>query len=364
MSRIDFLKTDTAFIKISDKEYHSDKEAVGSSTLKSMMDNPLKGWLEHKNKIEVKQTDALVMGSLIHTLILEPEEFNNRFAIAPDNYKQPSDEMLDKIGDKKVAPYPLEVLTPKGSLSTAKVKKELIEELDSDEDIIYLTPNELANYSYYITNKDKYIISQEMLDNCKTVAQKAIDYKFHITSPNGEVISFDIDKLKTYNIFYPEYVFYAYIHPHTLETSLTPKEDFIKCKCKPDFLVGLDIENKIFACYDLKTAETAGANEIAVKGAGRYYHLQEALYTKILEANGLKIYKFRFLVVGKQEWATAQEYEYDRVAKDLGLDHLRKALKQFKKAKEGVIKEGVFDIETGEYQLEPVVTVPTYMFYK
>jgi len=324
-----------------------------------MLDNPIKGYKEHTGEIEVKETEALILGSLIHTLVLEPHEFDNRYIVA-DDFKMPSEDTLIKVEGREVAMYPKEVLTSTGKLSTAKAKLPIIEELDKDEEIAYLTPNEYASYILYKENMDKKFITQEMLDFANDVATKARDYTFHITA-DGTTHSFTFSFLEKEGLVQYEKAFYFWIDKDTLEVSPEPKEGFIKAKIKPDMLV--KVAPNTYVVYDLKTAQTAGKDEIALNGAKRYWHLQEALYTLGLEAHGLNVFKFRFLIVGKNEWSTAQEYEYDIPTKDLGKEHLSKALKLFDKAQKGELKETVFDPATNEYDLEPTVTAPSWLFY-
>ena len=86
------------------------------SALKAFKDSP-NDFIQYKFR-EKKQTDAMAFGSLVHCLILEPQEFENRYAILEDfdiccqiggakpratkAYKEWKEVFLMDIGDKIV----------------------------------------------------------------------------------------------------------------------------------------------------------------------------------------------------------------------------------------------------------------------
>jgi len=63
----------------SNEFYHSQKEYVSSSTLKSVA----KRSVFHHINSEMKETEALLVGSAFHTLVLEPHLFDEEFFVMP-----------------------------------------------------------------------------------------------------------------------------------------------------------------------------------------------------------------------------------------------------------------------------------------
>lgn len=74
--------------KIDDKDYFTDKDHLSKSWLDMINKSPahLKTYLD--NISNHKPTDAMIVGSMIHTYILEYDDFYNRYAISPDFNKR------------------------------------------------------------------------------------------------------------------------------------------------------------------------------------------------------------------------------------------------------------------------------------
>lgn len=60
---------------LTNAEYRSKKEFLSSSDIKTLLENPY----NFKNEIVREQTDNLILGSLIHTLILEPNVYERDY---------------------------------------------------------------------------------------------------------------------------------------------------------------------------------------------------------------------------------------------------------------------------------------------
>lgn len=67
-------------MKLTNKEYHKRSE-IGCSDLKLLIDSPYK--FLHKDEIR-EETTSMLIGSLVHKLILEPEDFDYEYVIAPE----------------------------------------------------------------------------------------------------------------------------------------------------------------------------------------------------------------------------------------------------------------------------------------
>ena len=78
---VEIEKKETGFIDISNEEYHGSGK-MGVSKLKVMIDNAKEFYHKYVTKdMEQKQTDALIVGSLHHTLVLEPHKFDEEYTI-------------------------------------------------------------------------------------------------------------------------------------------------------------------------------------------------------------------------------------------------------------------------------------------
>jgi len=67
----------------SNEDYHADKTAVSSTTLKQILDSPWAFLAAHTNKFKRVESDAFRIGSAIHMAILEPEKFKSCYVISP-----------------------------------------------------------------------------------------------------------------------------------------------------------------------------------------------------------------------------------------------------------------------------------------
>ncbi|MEG0407206.1 MAG: PD-(D/E)XK nuclease-like domain-containing protein [Acinetobacter sp.] len=69
-------------LDLSNENYHK-HEAVSSSQLKTILRSPAHFYAKHIAENEHKQTPAMALGSAIHSLFLEPHNFENDCAIEP-----------------------------------------------------------------------------------------------------------------------------------------------------------------------------------------------------------------------------------------------------------------------------------------
>lgn len=77
---------------IPNNEYHGGP-GLSSSGVKKILRSPLHYWEEYLNPEHERKedTDALLLGSVVHTLVLEPEKFEQEWAVAPDVNKRTKD---------------------------------------------------------------------------------------------------------------------------------------------------------------------------------------------------------------------------------------------------------------------------------
>lgn len=84
---------------LSNEEYHADK-AISRSGIKAYRESPYKYWAEYINpdRPAKKTTPAMEFGTAFHTFVLEPEEFDKRYAIEPIYQKKPEKLLLKNVG--------------------------------------------------------------------------------------------------------------------------------------------------------------------------------------------------------------------------------------------------------------------------
>lgn len=202
---------------LSNKEYHQ-RDGLSKSKMDLLEISPA----HYKASLEqpTKQTEALIFGSLFHTLVLEPERLEIEFAIEP------------------------------------KINKR--------------TNEGKALYEQFLDiNKDKTIITEEMLDKAKIMKESLLKNKIakKLINAKGDV-----------------------------EISLfwTDKETKTLLKARPDKIV----DNIII---DLKTALTANPNNFYKKAYDLGYHRQAYHFlTGYEECYGKKADGFIFIVIEKE----------------------------------------------------------------
>ncbi|ENL6798456.1 hypothetical protein AB5Q79_001573, partial [Campylobacter jejuni] len=67
-------------LNLTQTEYRNKKEFLSASDIKLLLENPYKFKVGYKKP----KSDNLALGSLIHTLILEPKKFEKEYLIMPE----------------------------------------------------------------------------------------------------------------------------------------------------------------------------------------------------------------------------------------------------------------------------------------
>ena len=110
---------------ISDFDYHSDKTAVNSSSLKKMLKSPKAFYASYFLSQNEEPTQAMKFGTLAHMAILEGEKFRERYVLVPD-----FGDMRSKTNREKKAAWMVE--QPAGAvLCTAEERDSLFAMIDS-----------------------------------------------------------------------------------------------------------------------------------------------------------------------------------------------------------------------------------------
>ncbi len=72
-------------MELTSSNYHQDRNYISASGLKLISRSPRHYWNRYLNPAyEDATTPAMAFGSVVHTLMLEPHTFNERYAISPD----------------------------------------------------------------------------------------------------------------------------------------------------------------------------------------------------------------------------------------------------------------------------------------
>jgi exodeoxyribonuclease VIII len=71
---------------LSIEDYHADKTAISRSGLMEFKKSPYHYWANYLNpdKPEKEPTDAMILGNAFHTLVLEPNTFDERYLVMPE----------------------------------------------------------------------------------------------------------------------------------------------------------------------------------------------------------------------------------------------------------------------------------------
>ena len=74
------------YTNLSSEEYHGDKASISRSALMDFKRSPYKYWAKHLNPGRPKDESkpSWTIGTAFHTMILEPQLFNNNYFILPE----------------------------------------------------------------------------------------------------------------------------------------------------------------------------------------------------------------------------------------------------------------------------------------
>lgn len=68
---------------LSNEDYHADRTALSSTTLKTVLKSPA-SFLAYVSGLRAKPSPALRIGSIIHEAVLEPASFKSRYVVEPE----------------------------------------------------------------------------------------------------------------------------------------------------------------------------------------------------------------------------------------------------------------------------------------
>lgn len=135
-----------ALFEMTAADYHA-SDAVGNSMLSSLKSSPAHCWAMHlnPNRPERKPTEAMRLGTLTHTAILEPDQVRHRYSI------KPSDLNLNSNAGKewKSAMVGLEIITADELLMVEEQRKAV----QANDELRAILSSGHAEQSVFATDK-------------------------------------------------------------------------------------------------------------------------------------------------------------------------------------------------------------------
>lgn len=316
-------------IDITNEDYHSSGK-LSASKLKLILENAREYQATYITKeIEQSKTDALLIGSLHHTLVLEPHKFNDEYIVLNMPSRPVKQDYIDAV----------EMLG--GTLETRENSKKEI--------VVADTVDELKVKLDDLKSKtDKTIVTQAQLDIAMTTSEKALESYFVVEAGMKTLLKAKLRDIIELDNCYVEKTFYGVI-------------DGIEIQIRPDLLVNLSKQHKVWFVVDLKTANDATMSMFAQQSSKFYYDIQEYVYREVLRQNGIDVKDFRFCVAGKSEASRSAYYQLDSEDIEDAGQMVKQIIKKYKWCKENDIwEEGKFDYQRLRFEPTATVKLPTY----
>ena len=286
--------------KQKEKEFMDSKFNFSYSSMNRLLFSPRIFYKEYilKEK-EVKMDKHLVEGRVIHTLLLQPDEFNNMFTVLPS--KVPSDAVRrvlylikETIFDFNVTP---DLEDHKLEIIAALKHQNLYQSFkDDSKRLAKILTDDNKEYFKFLCESDKNIIHQDTLDRCENRVKMLKDNVDIMSLFTHEVTDFEMDNLEVYN-------------EKPLDCKLT-KYNF-GLKGIIDRYV-IDHETKTITIIDLKTSGKSLMDFPETVDFYKYW-LQAAIYVilvgKNVDEKVAQTYNisFKFVVIDKYD----QTYAFD-----------------------------------------------------
>ena len=243
---------------------------------------------------EIKTDKYLVEGKLVHCLVFEPENLNDKFNIVPE--KTPTDstrKILHRVYEKDST---VDIMSADDLILEALKEQNLHQKLNEDSARLkkIQTP-EAQVYWKFIANPNVDVIDQETLQRCTEYAEIIKGNKDVISLFESVQTDFDLDPVQTYA-------------EKPLECAL--KDRPFGLKGIVDFYKVDDTEKLVTIC-DLKTTGKSIADFKETIDFYNYW-LQAAIYAKLVfenldESQQDYNFIFKFVVIDKYK----QVYVFD-----------------------------------------------------
>ena len=277
--------------KQKEKEFYDKSFSFSYSSMNRLLFSPRLFYKDYilKDK-EIKMDKHLVEGRVIHTLLLQPDEFNNQFVVLPA--KLPSDTLRRVLKNIILYTDVIEL-----SLIDDNIILDSLHEIglyqslkDSDKRIAKVRTLECEEYYKFLSTTNKDIIDQDTLDRCKNRVNLVKNNKEFMNLFSHNITDFELDDTEIYN------------------------EKYLKCELK-DYKFGLkgfvdryiiDHNKKEITIIDLKTTGKTISDFPETVNFYNYW-LQAAIYVNLvlknLSSEKASLYKinFMFAVIDKYD---------------------------------------------------------------
>ena len=263
--------------QMTNDEYHS-AEGLSRSALWLYRENPYKYWYQYLscNYVRPKETEALRLGSLIHTAILEPHLLDELYIPKPEYEKLPEALLLKDVG------------------------REEFERIKEQRTLIKNANDELKRFFEYVS-EGKTVVSADdlqMAANCRNAVYRCEKNTKLLAKAQVEQ-----------SIFW------------------TDEETGILCKARPDAFSRA-------AAIDLKTSRSANGRYFQSAATKEGYFLQAGMIFEGMKAIGHPIKKFVFIAIEKEPPYAVGTYILDDEAVQYGIDLFHALLRKYAVSRE------------------------------
>jgi len=330
---------DSIGIDISNEEYHkSDKLSV--SKIKLIFDNAKEFYHRYVLRdAEQKETDALIIGTVFHSLVLEPEKFDTEYLVIDmpnrpikNNYV----EAIEKLGGEIY----------KAQNNSGKiVVKNTVEELK-------------AQYEELKKDCERKVITSSQYEIAQKLATQALNSHIVMETVNsitGEVkthFDFKLEDILKHENCVTEKTFYGKINDEDVQI-------------RTDILFNMSAKGNFWLAIDLKSAIDGTERTFINQIATHKYDIQDYVYTEILKQNGINLHEFRFCVAGKDEFSDASFYTIRKDETNDTAKVVSKIIDKYKYCKESNLwKSTPFDYKLMRYETTKTLEMPMWAKYK
>ncbi len=258
---------------ISSEEYHG-SEGVSRSQLMLLDKSPYHFWYQCLSGLATKKeaTPAMIIGALFHTLLLEPEMFDEEYIVKPVLPKLPEELRLKDVG-RELFEYQKD----------ARERQSLI--------------NKVTIENFNSRSEGRIILSQDQLDLAIKMAELVNKH---------EIVTTLLDEAK-----FEQSIFW------------TDKETGLQFKARPDIW-----SSKVVV--DLKTTEDASPHRFMSSAYSYGYYLQAGMIYEACQAIEKPFDMFVILAIEKKEPYVPSVFMMDEAALQFGIDQFQLYKKRLK----------------------------------
>jgi len=292
-------KFEDGIYHISNDEYHS-SEGLSRSALWEFNKTPYHYWYRYLNpeREAQKATPAMQLGTLVHTMILEPHLLDEQFKIKPEIEPLPALQLLKDVGREA---YDLQ-----------KEQRQAI--ADSNAQLLDEFNDSLEGHE---------IITQDTYE--QALAMKGAH------DSNQDAVSLTKNAKVEQSIYF------------------THEETGLQVKARPDAWLGSIVT-------DVKTCQDASQRSFEHEAVKYGYYLQAGIIHEALKSVGVTMDDFCFSCVEKKAPFSTAIYALDDEAIQYGVDLFEKLIREFAKCKKENYwpSYGLKTINVAQYLLKEV----------